>query len=303
MQLIRNTKVPLVSIVICTYNRKSLLKDCLNSIFAMDYPKSRYETIIVDGGSNDGTDEFCREFPEIRFITERRFGLAYARNVGAELARGSIVAYTDDDCIVDKFWLQRLVEGFEYSPSIAGVGGPVSPLHPEIISRALLVDDALGLFDEGNRVKIVPGFITSNSAFKKEIFSSVKFDEALGTTRRGKLILCNEDTKFCQTLNKSGQKLLYTPFAKVYHQICNDRLRVSYIIKRALHHGISQAKSLEIENGLRIWMIRVAVGGLVQNLLRVRYNRSFSSCYKIVMSMSTIFVCLTGIDKALIKPS
>jgi glycosyltransferase involved in cell wall biosynthesis len=59
----------------------------LNSIFAVDYPKSRYEVITIDGGSKDGTKELCKEFRRIRFIIERKFGLAYAKNKGAELAR------------------------------------------------------------------------------------------------------------------------------------------------------------------------------------------------------------------------
>jgi glycosyltransferase involved in cell wall biosynthesis len=77
----------------------------------MEYPKCSYEVIIVDGGSTDGTEELIKEFPNIRFITEKEHGLAYARNKGVELARGSIIAYTDDDCMVDKFWLRNLVQG------------------------------------------------------------------------------------------------------------------------------------------------------------------------------------------------
>ena len=302
MQFIEISKIPFVSVVICTYNRKRLLKECLTSILATDYPRSRYEIIIVDGGSNDGTEDLCKEFADIRFVTERRFGLAHARNRGAELSVGSIVAYTDDDCIVEKSWLKTLVLGFRYYPSFAGVGGPVFPLHPDIVPKTILVAAALGLFYEGDRVRMVEGLITSNVAFKKKLFNSVKFDEALGTTRRGKLILCNEDTKFCNDLKKAGYKLLYTPYARVYHQIDNNRLRVSYIVRRATHRGLSNAKSLEIENGFRVWMIRVAVGHLFQSLLAVRHDRSFSSCYKIIVAMSTLFVCLTGLEKVLVAP-
>jgi glycosyltransferase involved in cell wall biosynthesis len=285
-----------VSIVICTYNRKKLLKDCLNSIFAMDYPKSYYEIIIVDGGSNDGTNELCEQFPEIRFVTESRFGLAYARNKGADLARGSIVAYTDDDCIVDKYWLTNLVLGFQHSQSIAGVGGPVFPTHLEIIPKQILVKAALGLYDDGNHPKLTGGIITSNSAFRKEVFKEIRFDESLGATRRGKLILCGEDTDFCKTLTAFRFMILYNPYAKVYHQVPRNRLRVPYIVKHATHNGITRTR-MNLKNCSRVRAIRFAIGQLVQYGLKIPFDPSFTSCYNLVYCISTFFASLTGLDK------
>ena len=294
-------KIPFVSVVVCTYNRKNLLKSCLNSVYAQDYPKSNFEVIIVDGGSTDGTEELCKEFPQIQFITETRFGLAYARNKGAELARGFIVAYTDDDCIVDKQWLRNLVAGFQVSKNVMGVGGPVYPLHPEIIPEKIYVKAALGLFDDGESTKLTEGIITSNSAFKKEIFKTIKFDETLGITRRGKLILCGEDTDFCQTLIDSGYKLLYTPYAKVYHQIRKERIRVSYIVKHAVHNGIGQTRFYFKKKKSRIWAIRYAFGQLVQQFLATISDRSFTSCYNLIYLISTLFFCFSGFDKTLFR--
>jgi glycosyltransferase involved in cell wall biosynthesis len=294
-----NQKLPFVSVVVCTYNRKNLLKSCINSIYAQDYPKSKFEIIIIDGGSTDGTKELCKQFPKIRFIVESKHGLAYARNKGAELARGSIVAYTDDDCIVDKNWLKNLVAGFQLSKSIVGVGGPVYPLHPEIIPKKIHVKAALGLYDEGENTKLTQGIITSNSAFKKEIFKTIKFDETLGVTRRGKLILCGEDTAFCQAITTSGYKLLYTPHAKVYHQINNERTKIPYIVKHALHGGITKTRIFHNKNQSRIWAIRYAAGQLIQCILKIPSDTSFTSCYNLIYSTSTLCISLTGLDRIL----
>lgn len=297
---------PFVSIVICTYNRKNLLKACLNSISAMDYPRSCYEIIIVDGGSNDGTQELCKEFLKIRFVMESRFGLAYARNKGAELARSDIVVYTDDDCVVDKQWLSSLVAGFRLSESIVGVGGPAYPLPAEMIPKKILVKPALGLYDEGDKVKLTQGLVGANFAFKREIVTITRFDETLGranATRNRRLILSGEDDDFCRTLIRSGHKLLYVPTARVYHQIPKDRIRVSYIVKHAVHNGISMTRVFEKEKNSRIWMIRFAVGGLVQSLLSIISDRSFTSCYRTISSISTLFVCLTRFDKILLQES
>lgn len=297
----KNESFPFVTIVICTFNRKKFLEDCLRSIFKVEYSRDFYEVIVVDGGSTDGTEEVCKKFPNVRFVVENTHGLAYARNKGAELARGSIVAYTDDDCIVDRKWLKNLVCGFQLCGDVVGVGGPVYPLHPEAIPRKIYVKGALGLFDEGEKVKLVQGIITSNSAFKREIFRRIQFDETLGTTRRGKLILSGEDVDFCQTLIKSGYKLLYTPYAKVYHQIPPTRLKPSYLIKRAIHTGISTVKGFEKAKKSRIFMVRLAVGRFAQNALAIFLDRSFTSCYNFIQSASALLVCLTCLDVILLK--
>lgn len=296
-----NNKKSFVSVVVCTYNRKNLLKSCLNSIYAQNYWKSKFEVIIIDGGSTDGTEELCKQFPNIRFFVERKHGLAYARNKGAELAKGSIIAYTDDDCIADKNWLKNLAEGFQFSQSIVGVGGPVYPLHPEIIPQKIHVKAALGLYDNGENIKPVDGIITSNAAFKKEVFKTIKFDETLGVTRRGKLILCGEDTQFCQEITNHGYKLLYTPHAKVYHQIPKERIRTPYIVKRAIHTGISKARFYIRNKKSRIQAIRYALGQLVQQLFTTISDRSFTSCYNLIYSMATLFFCFSGFDKIFFK--
>ena len=295
------SKSSFVSVVICTYNRRNMLRDCLNSIYAQDYPKSNFEVIVVDGGSTDGTKELCKDFPLIRFIIESRLGLAYARNKGAELARGSIVAYTDDDCIVNKQWLKNLIVGFQVSESIVGVGGPVYPLHPEIIPRKILVKPALGLFDKGESVKLVRSLLTSNSAFKLEIFKTIKFDETLGVTRRGKLIMCGEDTDFCHSIISSGHKLLYTPHAKVYHQISKDRVRVPYMVRRAIHSGISSVPVLKKKKRSRIGAIKYSWNQLVQHFLQIPFNTCFASCYGLIQWISILFILFTNIDIFLIR--
>lgn len=294
--------LPFVSIVICTLNRRVLLKDCLSSIFALDYPKTNFEVIIVDGGSTDSTRSLMMDFPEIRFLTETRFGLAHARNTGAKHAKGSIIVFTDDDCIVDKQWLRNLVSAFQISSSIIGVGGPVYPANPEIIPKKLLVEAALGLFYEGEKAKLVDNVITSNVAFKREAFIVARFDESLGITRRGNLLVSGEDIDFCRSLKRAGYNFLYNPKARVYHQISPSRVNASYILKRALHNAVSYQKRLlkwECADASipRIKAIRYIVGQIVQNFSSFLRKRSFSTCYVLIVSMATLFVCVAFLDK------
>ena len=292
--------LPFVSVVICTFNRKKLLRKCLSSIFALNYPKSRYEIIVVDGGSNDGTEELCRQFPNVKLVIEKKSGLACARNRGAQLSRGSIIAYTDDDCIVENQWLRNLVAGFNFSKSVVGVGGPVCPLHQEIIPKNVFVLGPLGFYDEGKTMKFVPILVMPSAAFKREIFRIVQFDETLGVTKRGNLVLMGEDMDFCRNITKAGYKLLYLPQAKVYHQVILERLTVRYLLKHAFGNGIITAKYLLKLKNSRIWAVRIATSNLLQESLKSFSNRSFISCYRIVRAMVTLLASSSYLDEILV---
>lgn len=304
MMHMRATELPFVSIVICTLNRKNMLKKCLDTIFRLDYPKSKYEVIVVDGGSTDGTADLKDDFPTVKFITESKLGLAHARNVGAKNARGSIIAYTDDDCIVDAQWLRNLIYGFHSPLRVIGVGGPIYPLNPEIIPKKFLVKAALGLFDDGEYIKIADrGIITSNCAFRKEAFNVAKFDEQFGVTRRGGLLLSGEDVDFCLTLRKTGYKLLYTPYAKVYHNIPAYRVRGPYILKHAFFEAISNQRRIlkwecaNLRGFARIRALRYIIGQIVQSSFSFLRHRSLPTCYGLIVSLTTLLVCLTFLDR------
>ncbi len=81
------------------------MEQCLASLEVLNYPN--YEVIVVNDGSTDRTLEISQKFPYCRIISQVNKGLSVARNVGAEAATGTIVAYTDSDCVADPDWLKR----------------------------------------------------------------------------------------------------------------------------------------------------------------------------------------------------
>ena len=100
---------PLISVVICTYNRAAIFKNALQSVCAQTIDPSSYEVIVVDNNSTDQTAEiaqsFCQQFPHVHYIKEKQQGLSYARNTGWQKAKGAYIAYIDDDCEVPETWL------------------------------------------------------------------------------------------------------------------------------------------------------------------------------------------------------
>jgi hypothetical protein len=114
---------PLVSVVVCTYNRAEYLDVCLLSLHRQSY--SNYETIVVNGPSTDGTNKVLAKYPDIKIVLQKELnGLSFARNLGIRVAEGEIIAFIDDDAVADARWLEKLVAGYT-GPEVGGVGGLV----------------------------------------------------------------------------------------------------------------------------------------------------------------------------------
>jgi glycosyltransferase involved in cell wall biosynthesis len=117
---------PLVSVVICTRNRAELLKEALGSVLMCDY--ANFEVIVVDNASDD--DSTLRYVdgladPRVRAISEPVPGLSGARNAGIKSARGELIAFTDDDVVVDKMWLLWFDMAMRSEPEVGCVTGLV----------------------------------------------------------------------------------------------------------------------------------------------------------------------------------
>ena len=116
---------PFISIVIPTFNRKDLLEMVLDSLNNQTYPSDRYEVIVSDSNSTDGTAEMIKKFSmkgELKYISEDKRGRARARNIGINEAQGDIVLFTDADIIASENLLEEHAMGHEKYPGEAIVG-------------------------------------------------------------------------------------------------------------------------------------------------------------------------------------
>ena len=85
---------PLVTVIVASLNGERFLRETLESLFAQDFDS--FECVFVDDGSTDGTAEIARSFP-VRYVYQENAGLPAARNAGLAVARGSLIAFLDDD--------------------------------------------------------------------------------------------------------------------------------------------------------------------------------------------------------------
>lgn len=230
-----------ISIIICTWNREKSLKRTLDSIKAMSVPKDLpWELIIVDNNSTDNTKRIVEDFKKntclnVIYAFQEKQGLAFARNLGIQKAKGEIIAFIDDDVIVDRNWLIGIYEAFKtYNPAIMGgrVHIQVELPIPRWFSKA--VSDPLGGFDRGDNIIIADDQyngligIGANISFKKDVFDRVGlFKENLG--RKSNTLDMGEETELYWRIKRCGERCIYYPFAVVYHCVDSKRMNKNYI--------------------------------------------------------------------------
>jgi GT2 family glycosyltransferase len=123
-------RAPLASVVVATRDRPAEAVACLERLLDLDYPS--YELLLVDNAPASAATEAAvgRRFghlPRVRYLREDRPGLSNARNRGLAEAAGEVVAFTDDDVLVDPAWLSNLVAALGAAPHAACATGLILP--------------------------------------------------------------------------------------------------------------------------------------------------------------------------------
>jgi GT2 family glycosyltransferase len=256
------TNWPRISVVVCTYNGSRTIRECLEGLRDLDYPD--FEVIVIDDGSTDNTADVVREF-DVRLVQTENRGLSRARNLGMELATGTIVAYTDDDAYPDPHWLYYLAHTFN-TTQFAAVGGPnLPPPGDGVVAEA--VANAPGgpmhILLSDREAEHIPG---CNMAFRKSALAAIGgFDPQFRTA--------GDDVDVCWRIQNAGWKVGFHAAAMVWH---HRRKTVRAFWKQQTGYGKAEAmlqvKWPEKYNvaGHAVWAGRVYGRGLQQALGRVQ---------------------------------
>jgi len=165
------------SIVIATYNRKILLEKCLNCLFNQDYPKDRYEIIVVDDGSTDGTWQMVRGRKpscKLKYLPHsKRKGPAKSRNQGISSSKGEVVIFVDSDILAPPQFIKEHIKFHKINPNLIVDGPAISINEKDSLSFNHLRVKALAFLD-----LFGASFITANTSCRKENLVKAKgFDE------------------------------------------------------------------------------------------------------------------------------
>ncbi len=205
-----------ISVVVPTYNRAELLRECLKALTNQDY--SGCEIIVVDDGSTDGTREMvAAEFPRVRYLWQANRGPAAARNTGIRAGTGEIVAFTDDDCVPPPDWLSQLAAGYARHPDVAGVGSYLDPPDEALAGNAIAQFEyylSHVVYAAGDREYLggfeCPAGGTNSMSYQRSILEELGgFDESFPYA-------AGEDTELKWRVCQAGHRLLYVP-SRVIH--------------------------------------------------------------------------------------
>jgi len=246
--------VQMISVIVCTYNRCEILKLTLESFrLQQDAQDVPWEIVVVDNNSKDRTAEVVAAFAgripvPVRYVFEPKQGLSHARNTGINEAKGDILAFTDDDVLVDKRWIAEIAKTFALR-GCSGAGGkvgvdwPCSPPSWWVSSGPYrILPGVLARYDWGDQEKecggdVLPPF-GANMIFRKSMFERYGgFKTEIG--RIGKKLLSGEDTEFGYRLMANKECLIYAPNIVVSHPVDMNRLSKKYVARWYFGMGLS----------------------------------------------------------------
>jgi glycosyltransferase involved in cell wall biosynthesis len=224
----------LISIIIPTKNRASVLEQCLHHLSKQDCESGSFEIIVVDDCSTDGTADLVGRMVSTLPIPVRLFrqpearGANAARNLGVKEARGDILVFLDDDVLVPEGWLHALISGFQSAESSVATGPVRLQLEGKLPGRhrqeiATYLTEVLNPAS-GPSGMVVP--VSANMAGRKRDFERTKFDEAVAAP--------NEETDW---LLRSKLNVAFIPEAWVRHYKRTDELRRLRLLRLAWRRG------------------------------------------------------------------
>ena len=283
---------PSVSIIIVNYNGKRLLKNCLTSLYNLEYPKESFKIKLIDNNSTDGSLEYVyRHFHRVEVLKNDENNYCKANNIGIKSSNSEYIALLNNDTAVDKNWLKALVDAIQQDQRIGCVGSKIlfpdgriqSTGHYEFPNfrwgdRGLREPDA-GQYELSEEMNSLSG---SAVLFRRDCLEDVGgFDEDF--------VMYLEDVDIFLRCRQKGWKLLYAPESIVYHKFHGtadekvirfyiERNRLLLVAKhfpkelyRALEgkeHSLSQEELFKILPDIFLKLIRNHPATLVETVLR-----------------------------------
>lgn len=236
-----------------------MLKSALHSLIDQSLDKQMYEIVVVDNASKDDTQTVINEmkthFPGIASVFEAKQGLGHARNAGYKQAKGTYVAFIDDDCLASNEWLQHILHCYEQvKPEPWSVGGLILPVYNTV--KPNWFKDRYETDSWGEQPRYLlrgESFTGCNMSFRKSILQLYGgFDVAFDMKGDG-LSLAGETELFRRMWLAEGHtcRLYYSPKAVVRHVIDPYKMTVAYQLKRAFTAGQASYAMSELDSRFR----------------------------------------------------
>jgi mycofactocin system glycosyltransferase len=241
---------PAVTVVVPARDRPSETRACVESLLALDYPPDLLEVIVVDDASPSPLSKVLFDLPVRVLRRETNEGQSAARNLASYIARGEILAFTDNDCEVEAGWLKSLVACLcEPGTDVAG-GKVLSPPPDSPVAAFEAVRSPLDMGVTASTVgpeEIVAYLPSCNLAADRQTLRRLGgFDEKMAL---------GEDADLVWRASRIGCGVRYEPAAKIVHR---HRTRLVALLRRRADYGSSEADlQLRHPEARRVMMVPV----------------------------------------------
>jgi glycosyltransferase involved in cell wall biosynthesis len=243
-----------ISVVVATRNRAQSIAACVGSLATAALEDvGSWELIVVDNGSTDGTaalvaDLGRRHALSLRYILEERVGVSAARNAGIRAARYPIIAFTDDDCVLDASWLGGICRAFAADPTLGVVCGRVdlydgrdAPIAIRPYADRQHVTSLAAIRARG---------LGCNMAIARTVIDDVGgFDESFGP---GTWCSAAEDHELYYRALRANHKIVFDPEIRIRHAHGRRDPQVVDAIKRHYARGYGALLGKYIRRGDRL---------------------------------------------------
>jgi cellulose synthase/poly-beta-1,6-N-acetylglucosamine synthase-like glycosyltransferase len=197
-----------VSIIIPTFNGASRIENCVDALLKQTVGRDA-EILVVNDGSTDNTADVVARYSGVRCITQLNSGPAAARNRGTLEARGTIILFTDDDCIPMSDWLTVMTEPFR-DPDVVGVKGIYRTRQQSLVARFVQIEyeDKYRLMADRPSIDFID---TYSAGFRRDRFLEMNgYDTSFP-------LPCAEDVELSYRMSARGWTMKFVPAAIVYH--------------------------------------------------------------------------------------
>jgi glycosyltransferase involved in cell wall biosynthesis len=237
---------PDVAVIVPTFNRVSSVARLLDSLCCQRSGDIRYDVIVVDNGSSDGTPdvvaEYGRQFPFVRCVREARPGASNARNRGILSTNARILAFIDDDVRASPDWIAAILLAFDQHPEIHCLGGRVEPVWPRTPPSwltplhwgplALQMGRGTSTYIDAEHASAC--LVTANFACRAEVFQDVGLFSPE--------FLRDEDRELNMRLWAAGKRGKYEDAVVAFADVQPERLEKRYHRKWHAVTGASHAR-------------------------------------------------------------
>jgi glycosyltransferase involved in cell wall biosynthesis len=229
MEAAKSVSQTQVSIIIPAFNEARVIGKCLESLTRLDFPQAQFEVILVDNGSGDATIQIAESFAgrlNLTILQKHGVKISALRNLGANSARGAVLAFLDADCIPPATWLTDIL-ALAPADDLGVIGA-----HYILPENSTWVGRTWHIYQEAPKAGDVSHVPAGDLVMRREDFLRVRgFDESIQT---------NEDYELCDRVRKAGMPVRAFPRIGVVHLGTAQSLKVFY--RKQRWHGTHVVK-------------------------------------------------------------